>query len=577
MDNKKKGLLFCLLGGGLLLSIFLDFIRRRPLVFGPAQISLFFVSIAIICLGLLILCIPDIKVSQIFAALKKILPYNVFFNIIILAAIMLLLIYPLQYIINLLSFPYPLEYRDAASVYSAIAFSKGINPYNLQNFPQYIFLYGLMYPLLQAPFISLVDHPLLVARGIEVLFLVLFLGMSFWIFRKRNASIISSLIGVLILLNSICYIWKINGARPDASGLFFAFLGFCFLLKGEPDTIRILLCALSCVISFYFKQYMIFSTLVVSVYLILFVSKQKGFLFIAATITLGLVSFLTIRCFFPLYYEYSIMRGALSVGTTAYMVKQSKDFLGYYWILCFLYLFYLHKTFSVFGFRRLIEIRLMPFNLKAPFIRGGSVDLFNVGIIVSVLILTFSLGRNDGNIYTYYGELLLPFLLYLIIPKINELFKINLHQNLIQVLILAFCVFPFRVNYSTDFTSYQNAFSVLSQYADRCTNIYDETPLIALYKIEHKMYPVYNNGQIEYAQSVIPDRENIFGKLSVLPAELFDQQLLEWNNDIESSIKNQKFDCIFTENEQEIKNYKLVERIENVLGRTIYVQVPREP
>jgi hypothetical protein len=510
-------------------------------------------------------------------------------NIIVFAAIILLLIYPLQYIKGFLSFPYPLEIRETASIYPAVAFAKGVNPYSIQNFPEHIYVYGFLYPLSLAPFINLGDHPMLVARYYNVLFLVFFLGISFWIFRKRNASINSSLIGVLILLNSICYIWAINGARPDVPGLFFALFGFGFLLKRDLNTSSLLLCAVSCALSFYFKQYMLFSTLVVAVFLFFFVSKQKGYFFITAVLTLVLASFFLIRRFSPLYFEYSILHhialGKESVlldhneRATFFMIAQSYKFFGYYWILCFLYLFYVYKSISAFNPRRIKDIHLSPFNIHEPFIRNASVNIFDIGIIVAVLILSLGLGRHDGNQYTYYGELLLPFLLYLIIPKIDELFKITLHRSVIQILILAFCIFPFRLNYIKNFMLWDEAFSTISQYADRCDNIYDETPFAAIYKIEHNMYPVYNNGQTGYGWTVITNRGNILDKISVVPVELLDQRLLDWNDAISESIKDQEFDCIFSQSKQEITNYVQAGKINRVLGRTIYFYVrnPSEP
>lgn len=446
-----------------------------------------------------------------------------------------------------------------------------------------MYLYGFMYPLLLAPFINLVTHPILVASYLDFAFLFLFLCLSFWIFRKRNASFISSLIGTLILLNSFIFIWKINGHRPDIMGLFFALLGLGILLNGEPDNIRILLCALSCVISFYFKQYMLFSALVAAGYLFLFVSKKKGVLFITILFLMGMISFFVARSIFPLYYEYTILHHINDAdNSTSYMLMQTKLFLQYYWILCILYLFYLYKTVSALGFRRIKEIRLMPTNLDAPFIDGISVDLFDVGIIISSLILTFSLGKHSGNVYTYYGELLLPFLLYLIIPKIDELFKINLTHNLIQLLILFFCVFPLRLSYSTNFEAYKNAFSQVYQYADQCNTIYDQTPLIALYKIEHGMSPVYNNGQIEYAWSVVPNKATIFGRISAFSPESVNKNLIDWNDDIKNNIQNQKFDCIFSDSInkidlEEIENYREEGKIENVLGYTVYFFVPNKP
>ena len=498
-----------------------------------------------------------------------------YLNIILLVMIAFLVSYPLQYVINFVTFPNPIEYREPAIIYSAIDFSKGINSYTLQNFPEHIYLYGLFYPLLLAPFINLGTHPFLVARWVNVFFIVLFLGMSFWIFRKRGASIISTLTGVLILFCGICVVWKINGARPDVPGLFFAILGFYFLFTPKPGTFNVLMCALTCVVSFYFKQYMLFSAIVVAVYLFLFVSKQKAYLFTAAVIFLGLVSFLVIRAQFPLYYEYSILHHIRDASnSTEYMEAESMAFTGNYWLLVGLYLFYLHKKISEFGLSGIKNIRLMPFNSQSPFLLGVSVDIFNVGVGVSLLLLTFLMGKQNGNTFTYYAEFLLPFLLYVSIPRLDELFKTGPHRSLIQALLLMVCVFFFYQNNKVNLVSDRISFATLNQLAGKCVNILDDTPLVATYKIEHGMTPTYNNGQIDYVRTIIPKDAGIFAEISNIPVRDFDKQISAWENGIAENIKNQRFDCIFSENSQGFGNYVQSAKIDNVLGRTVYFYIP---
>ena len=205
------------------------------------QLILIFFSLVILCLGIFILGKRGQEKSG--AQSNKIYKNDLLINILLFAVILLFLIYPIQFTINFLTFKFPLEYRDAASISSAVDFSRGINLYSIENFPDHIYLYGFLYPLIMAPFIKFVANPILIARFIDVLFLILFLGISFWILRKRNTSIISSLIAVLILLNSFCFIWFINGSRPDTSGLFFSLLGIIFIIKDPNKTINIFLCA----------------------------------------------------------------------------------------------------------------------------------------------------------------------------------------------------------------------------------------------------------------------------------------------------------------------------------------------
>jgi len=317
---------------------------------------------------------------------------------------------------------------------------------------------------------------------------------------------------------------------------------------------------------------------VVAIFLFLFISKRKAYWFISVTAILGLVSFVVIRKIFPLYYEYSILHHIVIAGpsvSTSRMEEQTNSFLSYYWVVGLLYFFYLYKMASVFDLQRLKEIRLVPFKLKDPFIRHASLNIFDVGVIFMAFILTFWLGKHEGNIYTYYGELLLPFLLFLIVPKFDELFNVGLHRTVIQLLVLAFCVFPFRLNYQQDYASWNNAFSVLSQYAANCENIYDATPLAAMYKIEHNVSPVYNNGQIEYAQTAIPNQETFFGRISTVPVGYLDRKLLEWNNGIQRNIDERVFDCIFIEERPQLENYEEKIKIQYILGRAVYLLVPR--
>lgn len=576
MSRKIWGRLSFLLGILIsLFSIFSDPLRGRPQSLGPAQIALLFAGLGFIFLGIFLLW--NIKISKVLRACAP-FPNQVLSNVILLVLIALLLFFPLRYIIGYLSSPYPMEYRDAASLSAALDFSKGVNPYSLQNFPNHMYLYGFLYPLIIVPFVNLVPHLVMIPAYLDLFFLVLILGLSFWIFRKLHASISSSLIGLLIFLNSFCIVWKFNGSRPDASGLFFALLGLFFLLKAKLKNIDLLLCALFCVISFYLKQYMLFSAAVLAAYLFLSVSKKKGILFMGAVFTMGVLSFLVTRHFFPLYYEYSIMHHINVAGhNISYLEEQSRLFMQYYWVLFVVYLFYLVKMLTGTGFKKLKGMRILLNNFDAPLLQGVTMDLFDIGILISTCLLVVSLGKHNGNLYTYYIELLLPFLLYKIIPQIDGLFNTNFLRFSTKLLILAFCVFPLRTLYATDFSQIQGAFSKVYEYADHCVNIDDETPLVAVYKIEHRQYPLNNNGQIEYAFSVIPDKTSIFGKISSFTPKSLEQKLTGWNEGIAEKIESQQFDCIFSESDKEIKRYTQTAKVDDVLGRTVYLYTPVQP
>ncbi len=573
------GYIFLIIGViTLLLSILFDYLSGQKINFGPNQIIVLLAGSLFICLGLFEL--NEIRVLKFFDAINTFtcdLNFS-FLNIAVVVLIALLTIYPVFFIINYYFSPFPSEYRDAAVISTSAAMSKGINPYDPQNFPENMYVYGILTPLLLSTFINYFENPILAAKTMDVFFLFLLLVLSFLILRKRKAPISSALIGVLILINSFCLIWKINGSRPDASGLFFSILGYSlFLMKEEPNDILVILSAIFAVISFYFKQYMIFSVPIVAIYLFFFKSPKKGLIYVTTATMMGIVSFLVIRSYFPLFYEYSVIHHFNKVNSnTSHMVKQTLMFIKYFWILGFIYACYLYKKSTVFRIKQLKVIRRENF-FSSPVFHEFDADLLDIGIVVTAILLTFSLGKHNGNQYTYYGELLLPFLVYSTIPKITDLYHSKIVQLFFQLAILAISIFPFQFTFKENFKVNRIAYEKLYEYASGCKHIYDQTPLISLYKINNNEFPVYNNGQNEYVLSVIPDEGTILERFASLPAKSLNEKLFKWNNEIEEKIENQEFDCIFSEKEQNIPNYRQFAKVERVLDRTVYIFTPDLP
>jgi hypothetical protein len=496
----------------------------------------------------------------------------------ILIFIGLLAIYPIVFVVNFLTFPFPLEYRDAAIVSAARDISQGINFYRLYTYPDHIYLYGFLYPLLIAPFYTLFTHPILAARLIDVIFLGLFLAMSFDIFRTRGASINSSLIGVLILLNSTCLIWKIDGSRPDISGLFFAILAIYILMKRGFSLFNILVSAAVSVTGFYFKQYMLFSVPVITAFLFLFQSKKKGLIFGFAASVMLATSFLLAWHFLPLLYEYTILHNIIAERVEfENLVDEIRDFFGYYWPLFFGFFYVSYKRISNTPGKgnRNFKLNLVPLDL--PLIQRMSMSLVDMGFLVSTLLLIFLLGGHRGNTYIYFGELLLPFLLFITIPGLDRWIEEKSVLTAAQFLILLFAVFSFFPEITIDFAGYRHDFEVLYARAEECEEIYDMTPLIAMYKIENERYPIYSNGHRGFAHLMIAEPNTISSKFARIQPELLEEQLAEWNRRESMRVQNQEFDCIFSDSDHPINGidgYKMVDEFDSLRRRKVFLWVP---
>ena len=575
MPNKKKGGLFIFSGILLILvSCFSDYLRNRPLSFGPAQILLVVVGLGIITLGFYTFWRCDLLSRE---DIRKLGPFKIIVNGLLLVAIVLLLFYPIKYLTNWVSYPYLLGYRDIAVVYPAVGLANGINPYALQSFPEFSYVYGALFVFIMAPFMGKAANPLLVAHWSMLVFLIAFLILAFWFLRKRKASIIGSLIGVLVFLNAVCLLWYLDALRPDIAALFFGFAAFYLFFKDKPNSFDLFLSALLCVLSFYCKQYLLFSAAIIAIYLFLFVSKQKGLLYVLYTAVLGAGSFLVFCHFFPMYYNYSIIHHLSMYNdyNIEHMVMQSRDFFRFFWPLCLFLLIALHKKISNFDFRALLNKKMFSLKWKDPLILSFKLDFWIIGLVGSALILTFWLGRHSLSYYAYYCELLLPYLVFLVIPEVDHYFSNYPHQVMMQIILLGFCVLPFRSRFQLNSDASRQGFDQLFAQAGQCTNIYDMTPIAGVYKLENKMAPIYNNGQTEYAWSVFPKNISFAGKYSIITDQEIQQRLDEWEKGIFGAIERQEFDCIISEVNDPIENYSITAEIPGVLGMKLYLFTPQ--
>lgn len=89
------------------------------------------------------------------------------------AVLLTLAVFSIQYLFSFLRFPNPLEYREAASIILANVLHQGSNPFTLINYPQDMYIYGLLYPFFIAPWIGIVQPILLIPRLLNVIFLLL--------------------------------------------------------------------------------------------------------------------------------------------------------------------------------------------------------------------------------------------------------------------------------------------------------------------------------------------------------------------------------------------------------------------
>ncbi len=153
------------------------------------------------------------KIPEIFSGLsRQTLGWVLFFACLCIVCFQLVL-----YHYRLVTYPYSLELRESSVLFTTDLLLKNINPYNLEQMPLAINVYGIVYHLLVYPFAKIWGPTFVVHRtiaGIAIIlscaFIILFLKKS----GVRWAYSCSS--GVLLYIVWLFFVTPI--ARPDGKG-----------------------------------------------------------------------------------------------------------------------------------------------------------------------------------------------------------------------------------------------------------------------------------------------------------------------------------------------------------------------
>ena len=87
---------------------------------------------------------------------------------------------------ELIVYPYSATLREAALQSSTSLLLRGINPYGLEQMPQYTNVYGIVYPLLVMPFAKIWGATLPVHRAVTAMFMFACCALLFVVLRKKK-------------------------------------------------------------------------------------------------------------------------------------------------------------------------------------------------------------------------------------------------------------------------------------------------------------------------------------------------------------------------------------------------------
>lgn len=290
--------------------------------------------------------------------------------------------------------PYPVGYREGASMTSTEALVHGLNPFDMKMQPQYTNDYGIGYSLVVAPFAKVFGITMLVHRAVSAFFIFAAGALLFAVMRRVGVPLLLNLGGGLLFYASLLYPTTTTpSADPSSLGLFL-FLGTIFIpWLRKYSWGSLLLSIVLGILAYYTKPYFFVGIALIGSYIFFFVSKRKGLAYTATFLALFIASIIIVHrladCYFAnCFFIHDNIRHL-------YMDHLKNQVIAY----AQLHLGLLATLFTAMFF--LISKRLIKPSLPLHLYCGAG----------TLLLLLIWLGKHSGAYLWYFFHLLSPFLL----------------------------------------------------------------------------------------------------------------------------------------------------------------------
>lgn len=315
------------------------------------------------------------------------------FNILLITLNILAFIYLLYFHYLIIDYPYPMEQRDSIPIVSTNLMLSGINPFSYEAQPMGTNTYGIVQNILTLPLAKIYGSNLFTHKLVVGIFILASIGVFALVLIHKKIKPEISISLITIFYASLLFA-PIPYTRGDSIGLFFFLLGLYIAYINNFSKRSLMLAYIIGILGVLTKTYYFLLYLFILAYLYFFKSFKKGVKQTIIVVILIVCTFIIIDKIFPVYWTNNYFSALNSIAyTPAHFRKQlSLFFLVYSGVFASLLIFLFKRK------------------------RGGEIgekriDFFDFCIIASSIVFIFKLGGNAGASYSYYFELISPFLL----------------------------------------------------------------------------------------------------------------------------------------------------------------------
>ncbi|MEI6437680.1 MAG: hypothetical protein WCO69_02890 [Candidatus Omnitrophota bacterium] len=396
----------------------------------------------------------------------------------------------LAYHYGFIVYPFPNEYREGAMLTTTAGLVRGVNPFDLQNQPQYMNDYGIFYSLVTYPFAKVFGVTMLVHRSVTAFFIFACGGVMLWVMRRLKAAWLPTAAAVVIFYG--CCLFRATTtpmANPSSLGVFL-FLSALLVPWSRGFSYRtLLLSAALGILGYYTKPYFLLSVPMLAAYLFVFVSKRKAAAYLLAFAGMAYGSILFVHhqwnCYFANCFFLHTNPGWMSWGQS---VRQFKEYVSINNMV-------LLTSFVALGYQ---AFRSREASWKAIrgccFLKGPwSMSFILYCTLCCLVVLVFWLGKHEEAYLWYYFHLLSPFLLICMAVTLSRQWS---WAVFLAPLLVWNCWTvsrnPLAVKLDRNDPDWSHAAQLIASHKDILN-----TPLIAPLLVERGL-PVYDNGLSEY-------------------------------------------------------------------------------
>lgn len=438
----------------------------------------------------------------------------------------------------------PQEYRENASILTTDLLLKGENPFSLKNQPAYTNTHGILYNLAVFPFAKILGSTYTVHRAISAFFILASCLLFYYFLRRQKIAVYSAVIACALL-----YIQLVTGgfditSRPDSLGFFLFLLSFIIPVISNYSKTGLVLSVILSVLAFLAKPYFIVGIAYFVIYLFIFKSKIKGFVYFVFSVIFLIIAYVIISNIFEFYFINTVYLQYYQVTKDYnHLFQQMKVYWEWnfssiliLFIPAVIFLKRLYQKFIInrnnFKISNYIDIS----SCDSPLILV-TVDFAFVALIISAGLVIFKMGFHTGQYMTYFYHLITPFLLIVTFTQLTKQKRIInrvIFMTLITVNLIYFIYTT--ILHLPGIPDEKETWQYIEKLISEHQNVYNspETAHI-LSKLNR---PVYDNGHSKY--------------FSLRPRDVQDYALVkkgyDHNNEfisgIHKQIRQKKFDMV---------------------------------